>query len=133
MTKLAEEAKALVRRPIHAWATTVRPDGSLHGTVVWADIDGEEVIFNTAVGRTKERNLRADPRVQLSVLDPDEPYHYLSVYGTARLETEGADDVIDRLAYKYLGAETYPFRRPGEQRVTVRITPDQVIYNTPAG
>lgn len=131
MARLTEDAKALLRRPIHAWATTVRPDGSLHGTVVWVDVDGEDVIFNTAIGRAKERHLRADPRVQISVLDPEQPYHYLNVSGTARLETEGADEVIDRLARKYLGADKYPFRQPGEQRITVRITPEKVIYNTP--
>jgi PPOX class probable F420-dependent enzyme len=129
MTKLSEEAKELLRRPLPAWATTVRPDGSLHSTVVWVDVDGDDVIFNTAIGRAKERHLRNDPRVSVSVLDPDDVYHYVSVSGSAKLETDGADEVIDRLAKKYLGVDAYPYRQPGERRVTVRIAPEDVIYS----
>ncbi|MEU5883380.1 PPOX class F420-dependent oxidoreductase [Spirillospora sp. NPDC047279] len=129
MGKLSDEAKALIGRPVLAWATTVRPDGSLHGTVVWADVDGDEVIFNTAIGRAKERHLRADARVSVSVLDPDDAFHFVNVSGTARLETEGADAVIDGLARKYLGLDAYPGRRPGERRINVRVSPEHVIYN----
>lgn len=130
MEKLSDEAKALLSRPLHAWVTTVRPDGSLHATVVWVDVDGDDVIFNTAVGRAKEKHLRADPQVSVSVLDTENAYHFVSVSGRGRLELEGADQVIDRLAKKYLDANTYPFRKPGEERVTVRITPEKVVYST---
>jgi PPOX class probable F420-dependent enzyme len=126
---LHEDAKALLGQALFAWATTLRSDGSLHSTVVWVDVDGDDVIFNTAVGRAKERHLRADPRVSVSVLDPDDAFHYVSVSGKAKLETEGADARIDDLAKKYLGVQSYPFRQPGEQRITVRITPDKVIYS----
>jgi PPOX class probable F420-dependent enzyme len=126
---LTEDAKALLRKPYLAWATTVRPDGSLHSTVVWVDVDGDDVLFNTAIGRAKERHLRKDPRISVSVLDPENGYHTVSVSGIAQLETEGADSVIDALAKKYLGKDTYPFRQPGEQRITVRVTPEEVIYS----
>lgn len=129
MGKLSEDAKNLLKQPIHAWVTTARPDGSLHSTVVWVDVDGDDVVFNTAVGRAKERHLREDPRVSVSVLDPENAYRLVSVSGKARLEPEGADEVIDGLAHKYLGVESYPFRKPDEQRITVRITPDDVIFN----
>lgn len=130
MTELNEDAKALIRRPILAWATTLREDGSPHNTVVWVDLDENgEVFFNTAVGRAKELHLRRDPKVAISVLDPDDAYHLVSVSGTGRLETERADAVIDGLAKKYLGVDSYPYRQPGEQRVTVRITPEHVIYS----
>ncbi|GII87971.1 hypothetical protein Ssi03_59610 [Sphaerisporangium siamense] len=129
MSKLNDDAKALLRRPVHAWVTVAGPDGALHSTVVWVDLDGDEVIFNTAVGRVKERYLRENPRVAIGVLDPDDAHHLVSVSGTARLDLEGADEVIDRLAKKYLNADAYPFRQPGEQRINVRITPDHVIHN----
>lgn len=129
MAKLTEDAQALLHRPIYAWVTTLRRDGSLHSTVVWVDTDGEDVIFNTAIGRAKERHLRRNPAVSVSVLDPDDGYHLVSVSGTARLNTEDADSVIDGLANKYLGVSAYPYRRPGEQRITVRVTPDHVIYS----
>jgi len=84
------------------------------------------VIFNTAVGRAKERYLRQDPRVSLIVVDPENPYRWVSVSGTAELDTDGADDVIDRLAKKYLGKDEYPWRNPAEQRVIVRVKPEKV-------
>ncbi|MGI8336090.1 PPOX class F420-dependent oxidoreductase [Actinomadura scrupuli] len=129
MATLTEEVKALFEQPFHAWVTTVRPDGSLHSTVVWVDVDGNEILFNTAIGRAKERHLRHDPRVSISVLDPANPYRLASVSGTARLDTEGADEVIDRLAGKYLGVDEYPGRTAAEQRVNVRVEPQGVIYN----
>ena len=106
--------------------TTLRPDGSPHTTVVWVDVNTDEVIFNTAVGRAKERYLRKDPRVSLIVVDPENTYRWVSVSGTAELTIEGADDEIDRLAKKYLGKDEYPWRNPEEQRINVRIRPDRV-------
>ncbi|MCG5213769.1 PPOX class F420-dependent oxidoreductase [Streptosporangium sp. KLBMP 9127] len=129
MGKLPAGAQELLRKPVHAWVTTVRPDGSLHSTVVWVDLDGDEIIFNTAVGRAKERHLREDPRVSVSVLDPADPFHLVSVSGEGRLDLEGADDVIDGLAKKYLGVDSYPYRSPDEQRINVRVTPDDVIFS----
>ncbi len=129
MATLNEDARNLLSRPVYAWVTTLRPDGSPHSTVVWVDVDGDEIIFNTAIGRAKERHLRKDPRVSVGVLDPDDAYHLVSVSGLARFEIDGADAVIDRLAKKYLGADTYPFRRSSEQRITVRVKPQNVIHN----
>ena len=72
-------------------------------------------------------NLANDPRVALSAVDPDNPYSVIAVRGTVvGFTTEGADEVIDRLAKKYLDVDTYPFRREGEIRVTVRIRPDRI-------
>ncbi|GAA2124191.1 PPOX class F420-dependent oxidoreductase [Actinomadura napierensis] len=129
MSQLSDAAKELLNRPLPAWATTVRQDGSLHNTVVWVAVDGDEVVINTAVGRAKERHLSQDGRVSVSVLDPDDAFHWVSVSGEAKLETEGADAVIDALAKKYLGQDTYPYRQEGEVRLTVRITPDHVLYS----
>jgi PPOX class probable F420-dependent enzyme len=129
MARLNEDAKKLLSRPIYAWATTLRPDGLPHNTVVWVDVDGDDLYFNTAVGRAKERHLRHDPRVAISVLDPDDGFHLVSVSGTATLDLETGDAIIDRLAKKYLGADSYPYRSPEEQRVTVHITPENVIYS----
>jgi PPOX class probable F420-dependent enzyme len=106
--------------------TTLRRDGSPHSTVVWVDEGDGLVLFNTAEGRCKPRELRADPRVSMLVVDPNDAYRWLAVSGTAELTHEGADDHIDRLAKKYLGKDEYPFRRQDEQRVTVRIRPDRV-------
>jgi PPOX class probable F420-dependent enzyme len=128
MSGLNDGAKELLAEAFPGWVTTLRPDGSLHSTVVWVDVDDDDVIFNTAVGRAKERHLRADPRVSVSVVDPANPYRYVSVSGEAELEEEHADDVIDRLANKYLGVDEYPGRTPDERRITVRVRPRRVIF-----
>ncbi len=129
MSGLDEGARALLSQPIHGWVTAVRPDGSLHNTVVWVDVDGDDVVVNTAAGRVKERLLRGNPQISVSVLDPEDPFHWVSVSGSAVFEAEGADTVIDGLAKKYLGADSYPFRQAGEERLTVRIRPENVIYS----
>jgi PPOX class probable F420-dependent enzyme len=129
MATLNEAAKNLLRRPIYAWATTLRADGSPHNTVVWVDIDGNDVIINTAIGRVKERHLRRDPRVSVSVLDPDDGFHLVSVSGRAELDEASGDAVIDALAKKYLGVDSYPYRTPTEKRITVRITPERIHYS----
>jgi len=106
--------------------TDLRPDGSPHTTVVWVDVDDEGVSFNTAYGRAKPRYIDRDARVSLMVVDPENAYRWLSISGVATLVDDGADAQIDRLALKYLGRETYPFRAEGEQRVSVRITPTRI-------
>jgi PPOX class probable F420-dependent enzyme len=94
--------------------------------VVWVDVDDQVVMFNTAVGRAKERHLRENPHVSLTVLDPQDQYRWLSVSGSAELTTDGADPQIDKLAKKYLGQDEYPWRNPEEQRITVRIQPEHI-------
>jgi PPOX class probable F420-dependent enzyme len=126
MPALDEKARRFLEEPFVGEVTTLRPNGSPHTTVVWVDVDKDIVKFNTALGRAKERYLRKDPRVSLFVVDPEIAYRWVSVVGTAELTTVGADDQIDKLAKKYLGQDQYPWRKPEEQRITVRIRPDRV-------
>ena len=126
MAALTDEQRSfLADNPFTGTAVTLRSDGSPHATAVWVDTDGESVMFNTAVGRAKEKHLRRDPRVALMVIDPQNAYRWISVSGRAELTTDGADEQIDKLARKYLGKEKYP-RRPGEERITVRISPEKI-------
>jgi PPOX class probable F420-dependent enzyme len=106
---------------------TIGTDGRPQVTPVWADFDGTHIRINTARGRVKDRNLKANPQVALSVQDPDNPYRYVQVRGrVAEMTEQGADAHIDALAKKYLGKEEYPFRQPGEQRVKLAIEPETV-------
>ena len=106
---------------------TVMPDGTPQVTPVWVDYDEGYVLFNSARGRQKDRNLQRDPRLALSILDPDNPYRYIEVRGRVIAVTEqGADDHIDRLAKKYLGADKYPLRRPGEVRLIYKVQVERV-------
>ena len=106
---------------------TVGSDGRPQVTPVWCDFDGTHVRINTARGRVKDRNLKANPRVALSAQDPDNPYRYVQVRGRVTETTEkGADEHIDALAKKYMGKDKYPYRQPGEVRVMMKITPESV-------
>jgi len=125
--KLTESQREFLENPFVGTITDLRPDGSPHTTVVWVDVDGDGgVSFNTAHGRAKPRYIADDSRVSLTVVDPADPYRWLSVSGTATLVDEGADDQIDRLAKKYIGADSYPFRSPDERRVSVRISATRI-------
>jgi PPOX class probable F420-dependent enzyme len=126
MAKLDETQAEFLGNPYYGVVATVRADGSPHHTVVWVDSDNGDVVFNTAEGRAKPKNLRANPQVSLTVVDPANGYHWLSVTGTAELSHEGADAHIDKLAKKYLDADTYPFRKEGEVRVIVRIAANRI-------
>ena len=128
MARLTDAQLAFLRdNPYCGVVTTLRPDGSAHSTVVWVDVDDTGTPgFNTAHGRAKPRYIARDPRVTLTVVNPATAYQWLSLSGTARLDEEGADAQIDKLAQKYLGADAYPFRKPDEVRVRVPITPTRI-------
>jgi PPOX class probable F420-dependent enzyme len=101
------------------------PDGSPQTTPVWCDSDGEHVIFNSAKGRQKDRNVRRDPRVAMAIIDPENPYRYLEIRGkVVEITEQGADAHIDKMAKKYLDKDKYPFRQPGEVRVMYKIRPE---------
>jgi PPOX class probable F420-dependent enzyme len=123
---LTEDQVALLREKVLAHVATVMPNGSPQVTPVWVDTDGEAVLFNTAKGRLKYRNLRRDPRVAISIAARENDYRTVVMRGRAEFIEEGADDHIDRLAKKYLGADSYPGRQPGEVRVTVRVVPETI-------
>jgi PPOX class probable F420-dependent enzyme len=126
MATLTDKQRAFVRdNPFPAVVTTLRADGTPHSTVVWIDeVDGD-LLFNTAEGRAKPRELQADPRVSLTIVDPSDMYKWLSVSGGAELSTEGAREQIDKLSKKYLDKDEYPWYQ-GEQRVNVRIKPEKI-------
>jgi PPOX class probable F420-dependent enzyme len=126
MAKLNETQRNFLENPYVATATTLREDGSPHNTVVWIDVDGDAVSFNTAEGRAKPDHIRNDGRAAVTVIDPQDSFKWVSVSGPAELTLEGADAQIDKLAKKYLDADSYPFREEGEQRVKVLITPEHV-------
>jgi len=126
-TTIPEQYQDLFTKKAFAHLATVGADGKPQVTPVWVDYDGTHVRFNSAKGRVKVRNLARDPRVALSILDPDNPYRYVQVRGRVVETTEkGADAHIDALAKKYLGQDKYPFRRPGEVRVLYKVLPESV-------
>lgn len=119
----AQERAFLDENPFVGVLTTLRPDGSPHSTVVWVDILADGTLsFNTARGRAKDVHLQRDPRVSLVVVDPAETHRFVAITGRVAETTEdGADAQADKLAHKYLGVDAYPFRAPGEVRISLRI------------
>jgi PPOX class probable F420-dependent enzyme len=126
MAKLTDKQREFLQQPFVATVTTLREDGSPQSTVVWLDVDDGGVSFNTALGRAKPKHLERDPRASVLVVDPTDPYKWVSIDGRVEITTEGADEHIDKLAKKYLGKDEYPWRNPEETRVRVRITPEHI-------
>jgi PPOX class probable F420-dependent enzyme len=125
---LSDRDRRILEAPNFASIATTMPDGAPHVSTVWIDVDGDDVLVNTGEGRVKTENIRRDPRVSISVFDQqDDPYEQVVIHGTVvDVTPEGADEHIDRLAKKFLGVDTYPWREPGEQRVLLRIRVDRV-------
>ena len=127
MATLTEKQAALFTDRNWGVIATVREDGSPHATPVWIDYEGEDVLVNSAHGRTKVRNVERDPRATVTVLPAaDQQSGYVMVSGPAEVVEEGAREHIDKLAKKYLGENKYPYLGPGERRVIIRIHPDRV-------
>ena len=106
---------------------TVMPNGGPQVTPIWFDFDGKYIRVNSARGRVKDKNMRRDPRVALSILDPDNPYRYLEIRGKViRITEDGAVAHTDLLARKYLSVERNPSRRPDQVRVMYVIEPRRV-------
>lgn len=120
----------LFEKRTFAHLATIMPNGSPQVTPVWCDWDGECVRINSATGRQKDLNMRRNPEVAMSLLDPDNPYRYLEVRGTViEITTDGADDHIDALAKKYMDADRFPYHSDKEERVIYRIRPRSFTTN----
>jgi PPOX class probable F420-dependent enzyme len=127
MAMLGEKSrKFLDESPYVGVVTTLREDGSPHSTIVWVDVEGDKVSFNTARGRAKPKHLEHDPRASLLMVDPNDAFRWVAVSGSIEMTEEGADAQIDKLAKKYLGKDKYPWRNPDETRVKVLIKPEKV-------
>ncbi len=122
-----EASRAIFAKKVLAHVASLDGDGAPNVTPVWVELDGDDIVINTALGRAKARNLAADPRVAVSLTDPDNPETVIAVRGTVvRFTTEGADESIDRLAKKYTGVDSFTRSREGEIRVMVKIRPDRI-------
>jgi PPOX class probable F420-dependent enzyme len=128
MKELSELARKLMTEGKNfANVATVMTNGYPQVSAVWIDTDGKHIIFNTAEGRVKTKNLRREPRVAVSITNSENPYQQIMIQGrVVEMTHDGADAHIDKLAKKYMGVDKYPYRRPGEQRVMVKIAPERI-------
>jgi PPOX class probable F420-dependent enzyme len=123
---LPQSVRKILEDKAYGHVVTFYPNGNPQISMVWMDVEGDEVLFNTAEGRVKPQNLRRNPRVIVSVQDRNDPQSSMVIYGNAAVTEAGADAQIDKLAKRFLDAEKYPFRRPGEKRLIVRIKVDRI-------
>jgi PPOX class probable F420-dependent enzyme len=130
MVKLSEDVRERLEGPNFWHLATLNPDGSPHVTPMWVGLEGDHIVFNTAIGRAKVRNLRRDPRVSLSHADPENPYDRIEIRGRVVQFIEGdeAERGMDRFAKKYVGEDVYPWRLPGEHRIMMLVEPMRVRH-----
>ena len=124
---LPDDLLALLRRPSPCYLSTLMPDGSPQLTQTWVDTDGEHVLVNSVAGFQKIRNIERDPRVALTVSDPDNPARYFAVRGrVVNVTADGAVDHIEMLAQRYLGGP-YPWYGGRDQtRLLITIEADKI-------
>jgi PPOX class probable F420-dependent enzyme len=127
MTKLTEQARRQLGEANLGFLATIMEDGSPQVSPIWVDVEGDHIVFNTAKGRRKERNMRRDPRVAISIVDKADPHAQVDIRGRVVdwIDGDEADAHIDKLAQKYTGEEKYPHKQ-GEQRVIVKVQPEKI-------
>jgi PPOX class probable F420-dependent enzyme len=129
MAELSDIAE-LLEKPNHAVLATLNADGTVHSTIIWINVEGDNIAFNSARGRVWPSNLERDPRVTLTLLNQENPYEYAVITGTA-VEVDAATDAdkhMDTLAKKYIDQDVYPWRKPGEERVKFHLTPAKIRH-----
>lgn len=119
------EQRRLLAEPNFAVVATLRPDGSVHQTVMWVDVDDHELLLNTA-SPVKQAHLAADPRIAVLVLSRSNPYHYLAVHGLASLDERGAIEHANAVARKYGRPGTFE-PEAGRRRVIIRVQPLSLV------
>lgn len=143
LAELPELHRSLLEKPVTAALATIKPSGLPHLTPVWVSHDGKHVLLNTKKGRLKERNMRGRPKVSLLRVNPQNPYHWITINGTVEEVIEETDSAkggqatthIDDMAERYLGKRPYPLRDPrGEVRVLFKVRPDYIMtFGPPPG
>ena len=116
---IKDETKAI------ALLATLMKDGSPQLTPVWFNMDGEYILINSAQGRVKDRNMRREPRVAITILDPADYYRYIQIRGRViEMTTDGAREHINTLSKKYTGRDKFTPGSEEEIRVTYKILPE---------
>ena len=132
MERIPDDLLYLFEEKTIAHVATVMPDGGPQVTPVWIDYDEDanRLLVNTERGRRKERNVRDEPRVAVSMTPPDDPYDMVTVRGRVRdITTDGARDHIDELSRRYVGSD---YSNPIEtERVILSIEPEHIHWRPP--
>lgn len=127
---IPDSHRDLLLTPVHGVLATVMPDGMPQSSIVWVDYDGEHVLINTTLERQKGRNMQANPRATLLVIDPKNASRWIEVRGqVTEITGEAAEEHADKLTQRYTArqhfyGDIYPAeQRQKETRVIVKIEP----------
>ncbi|HEY7355657.1 MAG TPA: PPOX class F420-dependent oxidoreductase [Ktedonobacterales bacterium] len=127
MIELSPELQRFLQKRLVCFLATIMPDGSPQMTQTWVDTDGTHILINSVDGHQKVRNVQRDPRVTLSILDPAHWEHGTTIRGrVVEITTDGAAQHFKQLVQRYLGQEEYPYGRPGQVRVLLKIAPEKI-------
>ncbi|MEU6265758.1 PPOX class F420-dependent oxidoreductase [Saccharopolyspora shandongensis] len=125
MSAIPQDREEILNKRAFGHVATIGPHGEPQSSPVWIDWDGRYLKFSQTKTRQKYRNLNREPRIAISVHDPDEPYRYVEVRGkVAKIEDDRDRAFINKMAKKYLDEDEYPWPQPGEERVVVYVEPE---------
>jgi PPOX class probable F420-dependent enzyme len=127
MTEIPQEYADLLDAATLAHIATIGPKGEPHNTPVWFDWDGNHIRFSQTRARQKFRNLQRDPRIALSIVDPNNPYRFLEIRGkVVRIEEDPDLHFLNALTKRYLGRDTYPWDQSEEKHFTIIVQPEHI-------
>ena len=126
MPHLPDRLKQLIDGNVIVHLATINADGTPQVTPVWIERDGDDLRIGSAEGRKKVRNLRRDPRLAISLVDPDDTTKFYSVQGHAVSVEQRGWDLIDRLAQRYWGTGKF-HRIDGMVRVDIYVEVDRIF------
>jgi hypothetical protein len=131
--KLEGRAREILDAPHYTVVSIPRANGTVQSVVTWADVDADgNVMVNSAIGRAWPAALQRAKRATVLAMVEGNPYEWVSVEAELiDATTDGADAHIDALAKKYLGVDSYPYRRPDEQRISFKLRPTHVVHQAP--
>ena len=122
---IPESHEDLLRSTALVHVATLGPNDEPQNNPVWFDWDGEYVKFSQTKTRQKYRNIKREPRLALSIVDPDDPYRYLEIRGVVdRVEEDPDLTFINSMSKKYLGIDEYQNHRPGDERIVIFVRPE---------
>jgi PPOX class probable F420-dependent enzyme len=122
---LSDAVRELVDGKNYATLATINADGSPQTSAMWVGRDGDDLLFSTIAGRLKDRNIRRDPRVSVTIMRRENPENYTEIRGTATITEEGGLKLDNDLSWKYDGKDAGE-DAPGEVRVVVRVVATKV-------
>jgi PPOX class probable F420-dependent enzyme len=126
MVEIPELALELLGRPLACNLATTRPDGAPQVSPMWFLWDGEFIWFTNTTYRQKYRNIAHEPRVSVSIFNPDDIYSYTEIRGVVdHIDPDPEGKLYQRLATLYKGKPETP--GDAAQRVAVAVRPTKVF------